>query len=300
MKSAFTSVPDKIIEAKGKPIHVFATHGENIDQEVVDAFGEEWLKFKDYREGDIKALGDLYFDIIDDTILNKNSYALDIGCGTGRWSKYLSSRAGFIEAVDPSKAVIAAAQLLKNNDNIRITQAAVETIPFNDETFDFAMSIGVLHHIPNTQKAMIDCVKKVKKGGHFYCYLYYALDNKGPIFRGFFNASNLLRRGVCQLPTGIKKITCDILAVGLYMPFVLTARLLNSIGLKKVSQKLPLYDYSHQSFFVIRNDSLDRFGTKLEQRFSKEQVIKMMENSGLENIVVSPHSPYYHAIGRKK
>jgi hypothetical protein len=32
----------------------------------------------------------------------------------------------------------------------------------------------------------------------------------------------------------------------------------------------------------------------------KKQVIEMMEQSGLENIVVSPSSPYYHAIGRKK
>jgi 2-polyprenyl-3-methyl-5-hydroxy-6-metoxy-1,4-benzoquinol methylase len=35
------------------------------------------------------------------------------------------------------------------------------------EPFDFAMSIGVLHHIPNTQKAMNNCVKKVKLGGYF-------------------------------------------------------------------------------------------------------------------------------------
>lgn len=45
--------------------------------------------------------------------------------------------------------------------------ASTDNIPFNDETFDFGMSIGVLHHIPNTQKALRDCVKKIKMGDTF-------------------------------------------------------------------------------------------------------------------------------------
>ena len=49
----------------------------------------------------------------------------------------------------------------------------------------------------------------------------------------------------------------------------------------------------------IRNDALDRFGTSLEQRFSKVEVVTMMENSGLTNIVVSSGTPYYHAVGRR-
>ncbi len=299
MRATYTSEPQKIIQTKGLPIHVFSTEGDNIDTDVVEAFGDEWLKFKDYSPEDIETLGNMYFDIIDESKLNKNSYCLDIGCGTGRWSKYLSAKAGFIEAIDPSHAVIAASHLLRDNDNIRISKASVETIPFADESFDFAMSIGVLHHIPDTQKAMMDCVKKVKKGGYFYCYLYYKLDNKSPVYRGLFHASNLLRVGVSRMPAAVKKVTCDVLAVGLYMPFVFACQLFKKIGLEKVAKKIPLYDYSDKSFFVIRNDSLDRFGTRLEHRFSKAEVIKMMKNSGLEDIVVSPNSPHYHAIGRK-
>lgn len=242
----------------------------------------------------------MYFDIVGEDIANISTYALDIGCGTGRWTKYLAGKLGFIEAVDPSNAVFAADHLLKDVENVRITRASVETIPFNDETFDFAMSIGVLHHIPNTQQAMIDCVKKVKKGGYFYCYLYYNFDNKGPIFKALFSLSNVVRLVVSKMPAGIKGVSCDALAVLLYMPFVLTSRLLSAVGMKKLAKKIPLSDYADKSFFVIRNDSLDRFGTRLEHRFSKKQVIELMENSGLENIVVGDGSPYYHAIGMKK
>lgn len=299
MIKEYNKLPLHVTATKNRNISIFSTDGKNIDADVVRTFGEEWLKFKDYSDEEIRSVAIMYFDILNDRIINKNTYGLDIGCGTGRWSKYLSDKIGFIEALDPSDAVFAADELLKGVDNVRITKASVETIPFNDETFDFAMSIGVLHHIPNTQKAMIDCVKKVKKGGYFYCYLYYNLENKGFLFDALFWLSNLVRKVVSRLSPGIKRTVCDILAVVLYMPFVYLCRFFYAIGLKKIAKKIPLYDYADKSFFIIRNDSLDRFGTTLEQRFSKEQVIELMEKSGLKNIVVSPASPYYHAVGEK-
>jgi len=295
----YNTTPTNIIETKNRKISIFSTEGKNIDSAVVKDFGDEWLRFKDYSDEDIRSLAIMYFDILTDEIINKNSYALDIGCGTGRWTKFLSNRIGFIEAIDPSNAVFAADHLLETVENVRITMASVDTIPFNNETFDFAMSIGVLHHIPNTQKAMKDCVKKLKKGGYFYCYLYYNLDNKGFIFKSIFRLSDLFRKTISHMPTAIKKFSCDLLAVFFYMPFILSARLLKQLGFRELSKKIPLSDYANKSFFIIRNDSLDRFGTKLEQRFSKVQVEALMRESGLEEIIISPSSPYYHAIGRK-
>ncbi len=299
MTTEYNTDPIQVVETGTRSINIFSTDGENIDDEVVKTFGEEWLKFKDYSDEEIRLFAIQYFDILDESIINKNTYALDIGCGTGRWTKYLASRIGFIEAIDPSNAVLAADYLLKDVKNVRISKASVETIPFDDETFDFAMSIGVLHHIPNTQKAMIDCVKKVKKGGHFYCYLYYNLDNRGAFYRAIFWVSNGVRYLVSRMPAGLKRFFCDVLAVVLYMPFVLLSRLLSAVGMKSLAKKVPLSDYANKTFFIIRNDSLDRFGTTLEHRFSKKQVIEMMETSGLEHIVVSPGSPFYHAVGRK-
>jgi hypothetical protein len=50
----------------------------------------------------------------------------------------------------------------------------------------------------------------------------------------------------------------------------------------------------------MRTDALDRFGTKLEHRYSKLEIKKMMENSGLENIVFSNSIPFWVALGFKK
>ena len=299
MKATFNKEPLKYVKTANRDIAVFSTEGGNIDNKVVQSFGDEWLKFHDFSDDTIRDIAKEYFDILDDNIVNKNTYALDIGCGTGRWTKFLTEKAGFIEAIDPSNAIFAADKLLGNIENVRLSKASVDTIPFADATFDFVMSIGVLHHIPDTQQAMKDCVKKVKKGGFFYCYLYYNLETRGWWFKTLYWLSNLIRKIVCRLPAGIKRTVCDILAIVIYMPLVLWVRFLVLIRLRWIAVRMPLSAYNNKSFFVIRNDALDKFGTRLEQRFSKKQVEEMMRNCGLENIVISPLTPLYHAIGRK-
>lgn len=291
--------PYKQIRVEGKVINCFNIEGENIDNKVVEGFGEEWLKFKKFSDTEIDSIAADYFDIIKENMVNNNTYAIDIGCGTGRWTKFLCKKAGFIEAIDPSNAIFSAAHLLNNVSNVRLTQASIETLPFKDETFDFAMSVGVLHHIPDTEKALKDCVRKIKINGYFYTYLYYNFEHRGKLFHGLYKISNGLRKAVCLLPSSIKKIVCDIFAVILYMPFILLSRSLKKLGFKKLALSTPLSEYADKSFFVIRNDSLDRFGTRLEQRFSKSQIIEMMKNSGLDEIIISDEAPYYHAIGKR-
>ncbi|MEO5891613.1 MAG: class I SAM-dependent methyltransferase [Ferruginibacter sp.] len=300
MKSTYNRPELKIVAGENREIAIFSTEGTNIDQEVVQSFGDEWLKFHDFSDEIIKECANEYFDILNDQIINKNTYAIDIGCGTGRWTKFLTNKVGFIEAIDPSNAIFAADKLLGDIENVRLTKASTETIPFADETFDFAMSIGVLHHIPNTQQAMADCVKKVKKGGYFYCYLYHNLEKMNWWFKAFFRISELIRKVVCRLPPTIKRFVCDMLAVIVYMPFILWGRLLITLGFKETAKKMPLSAYHNKSFFIIRNDSLDKFGTSLEQRFSKKQVEELMSNCGLEDIVISTGTPFYHTVGRKK
>jgi ubiquinone/menaquinone biosynthesis C-methylase UbiE len=271
-----------------------------VDEKVVESFGEEWKKFNSFDEAEIDKIGKQYFDILPNSIYSSNVTVLDVGCGTGRWTKYLAGKVGLIDAVDPSEAIFAADKFLNDCPNVRLTKATSESLPFADNTYDMVMSIGVLHHIPDTKKAMMDCVSKVKRGGYFYTYLYYSLDNRGKLFKAIFWASNLLRRFISTLPTGPKKFTCDILAVVIYMPFVLMARFLHAIGLKKAASRLPLSIYRDKSFFIIRNDALDRFGTSLEQRFSKQQIYEMMSQCGLTEIQFSDMEPYWHAIGKKK
>jgi hypothetical protein len=85
------------------------------------------------------------------------------------------------------------------------------------------------------------------------------------------------------------------------MPFILISRFLKLIGVStKFRKKIPLFGYENRSFYVIRNDSLDRFGTPLEQRFTKKQIEEMMKKAGLVDIIFSNNIPFWHVVGKKK
>lgn len=299
----YISHPSAILKSiSGVEIASFISLKEtNIDIDTVDSFGDEWAEFNSFTENEIKITGDQYFDIVDSKLINEKTIVLDVGCGSGRWSKYLADKVGFIEAVDPSKAVYSASSFLANYNNIRITQASADNLPFEDNSFDFVFSLGVLHHIPNTQKALEDITRKAKKGAAVLIYLYYSLDDKPYWFRMIFKVSNVLRLLICKLPSKIKKVVCSIIAILVYMPFVFLARLVKGLlPNSKLYRSIPLSYYSDKSFYIINNDALDRFGTPLEQRFTKMEITTMMQLSGLEKIIFSDNMPYWHAIGFKK
>jgi SAM-dependent methyltransferase len=273
---------------------------QNLDQKTVESFGEEWTKFSSFDKDEIERMGNEYFDLLGATSVNKNSYVLDVGCGTGRWSYYLSPKVKFIEAIDPSDAVFSALQLTSDKPNIRVTKAGVNSIPFDDATFDFIFSLGVLHHIPDTTGAIKQIFQKLKPGGYFLVYLYYNLDNRGKIYKIIFQLSNAIRKMISKMPKGLKHFLAELIAFTIYLPFVFLARFVKLILPKRnLYKKIPLSYYHNKSLTIIRNDALDRFGTPLEKRFSRIEIENMLREAGFTNIFFSEGTPFWHCVAQK-
>ena len=87
------------------------------------------------------------------------------------------------------------------------------------------------------------------------------------------------------------------LAVTVYWPLARAAWLAERMGAEV--ENFPLSAYRSLSLYTMRTDSLDRFGTRLEQRFSKPQIEQMMTAAGLIDIRFSEGLPYWVACGRK-
>ncbi|MGB3465341.1 MAG: class I SAM-dependent methyltransferase, partial [Cyclobacteriaceae bacterium] len=263
----------------------------NIDEKVVNDFGEEWTKFDSFSEEELEEIGNDYFDIVPPELFTSDTKVIDIGCGSGRWSKYVAPKVGIIEAVDPSHAVLVARRMLEENSNARVTHAEANNIPFEDNTFDFGFSLGVLHHIPDTQSALNSCVSKIKPGGHFLVYFYYRFDNRGSLFKFLFGIVNLIRAITCRLPGFLKKFVCDLIALLVYWPLSRFSLVVKSLFGSKAAAKIPLSYYADKSMNIIRNDALDRFGTRLEKRFTRKEITGMMTEAGLTDIVYSDNEP---------
>jgi ubiquinone/menaquinone biosynthesis C-methylase UbiE len=272
---------------------------KNSDAATVNSFGDEWSRFDQSKLPTTEAqrIFDEYFSVFPWNKLSKDSVGFDMGCGTGRWAKLMAQRVGHLHCIDPSSALDVAKLTLSSATNVSFHQASVDESPLQPNSQDFGYSLGVLHHVPDTAGALRDCVAMLKPGAPFQLYLYYAFDNRSILFRLIWRCSDLLRRAVCRLPPVIKHLLTDILAVMLYLPLAHLSLLAERWGLEVSS--IPLSYYRNHSFYTMRTDARDRFGTPLEQRFTKTQVREMMESAGLGDIRFSDAAPFWCAVGVK-
>ena len=274
--------------------------GSNIDTKTVTGFGDEWSRFDqaglDHRE--LVEQFERYFAVFPWEELPANSVGFDLGCGSGRWAKLVAPRVGRLHCVDASSAALEVARgNLAGFPNVEFHNASVADIPFADGSMDFAYSLGVLHHVPDTTAGIASCVSKLKRGAPFLLYLYYAFDNRPSWYRAMWRASDVLRRVISSMPSGLKHLVTDLIAALVYFPLATVSRLAERAGMNVGS--FPLSTYRRHSFYTMRTDSLDRFGTRLEQRFTRVEIESMMRAAGLEKIRFSNEEPYWCAVGTK-
>lgn len=279
-----------------------AMSGENIDRQTVEGFGEEWAAFDqtELNEAEWKRHFEGYFALFPFDELPQNAEGFDLGCGSGRWAAGVAPRVGRLHCIDPSEKALAVARArLSGQGNVLFHLAGADDIPLAAESQDFGYSLGVLHHIPDTLAAMQSCTSKLKPGAPFLVYLYYAFDQRPAWFRTLWRLSDILRRTTSRLPFALRKTITNIIAASVYWPLARTALLAERAG-AKVSN-MPLSAYRNCSFYTMRTDALDRFGTRLEHRFTKAQIREMMESCGLEQVVFREDAePYWIACGRKQ
>jgi SAM-dependent methyltransferase len=270
----------------------------NIDERTVRSFGEEWSTYDQRRlpEEEAKRRFAEYFSLIRWECLPAGAIAADIGCGSGRWAVRVAPKVGILHCVDASgRALAVARRNLGKYANCRFHQAAVDAIPLPPDSLDLCYSLGVLHHVPDTQAAIAACAALLKPGAPLLLYLLYALDDRPPWFRAIWKAADSLRRGISRLPFRAKRLLTGLIALLVYWPLARLGGLAERKGLDPTGW--PLGYYRDKSFYTMRTDALDRFGTGLEQRFSRAQIEAMMRTAGLDDITFSENPPFWCAVG---
>jgi SAM-dependent methyltransferase len=239
-----------------------------------------------------------YFSIFPWNLISDRSEGFDMGCGSGRWARWMAEKVGILNCIDPSDAIEISKNNLKNFKNINYFRASVDDDIQLTASQDFGYSLGVLHHIPDTQAALSSCVKLLKPGAPFLVYLYYSFDNRSKLYRFIWKVSDLIRRLIFILPSFLKHWLTDCIAILIYYPLTRIALAAERCGID--ISNIPLSYYKDHSLYTMRTDARDRFGTPLEQRFSKEKIHNMMLEAGLDEIKFSSNAPFWCAVGYKK
>lgn len=272
---------------------------ENIDRATVEGFGHEWSRFDQaaLSDDEARAIFEQYFAIFPWDDVGPSSVGFDMGCGSGRWAQLVAPRVGTLHCVDASREALAvAASNLKDLPNCRLHHASVDDSPLEPRSMDFGYSLGVLHHLPDTAAGLRACTELLKSGAPFLVYLYYAFDNRPLWFRALWRISDVVRRVISRAPFWLRLGVSGVIATFIYLPLSRIARLME----KRIDvEGFPLSFYRHRSFYTMRTDALDRFGTRLERRFRRDEIESMMRSAGLIDIRFSENAPFWCAEGIK-
>lgn len=108
----------------------------------------------------------------------RDKVVLEGGCGKGRHTQ-LAANWGARDVIgfDLSEAVETAFTATRSIANAHIIQADIYHLPLARK-FDYAFSVGVLHHLPDPRKGFLSLASKVKPGGHLSAWIYGAENNE--------------------------------------------------------------------------------------------------------------------------
>lgn len=272
----------------------------NADENTVASFGDEWSRMDQghLSEAEKQVIFQDYFAIFPFQDLPETSSGFDMGCGSGRWATLVAPRVARLCCIDASPEALEVAKgNLREFTNVDYIAASVGQVSVPQASFDFGYSLGVLHHVPDTQAAIVSCAQLLKPGAPFLLYLYYALEDKPGWYRMIWKASEMFRAVVNKMPSPLKALSANILATSLYWPLARGAHIFHLMGFDV--ENFPLSYYKDKSFYTMRTDARDRFGTPLEQRFSRAEITEMLVNAGFDRIRFSEHRPYWVALAYK-
>ena len=100
---------------------------------------------------------------------------LEVGCGIGTDLSQFAKNGAIVTGIDLTESAIALAKQRFKVMNLEGTLLVgdAENLPFPDNSFDLVYSFGVLHHTPDTQKAVDEIHRVLKPGGTAKVMLYH-------------------------------------------------------------------------------------------------------------------------------
>ena len=265
-----------------------------IKERTADSFAYEWRHFGQWRDAWRRNF--LAYMRPHDAGFFAGRLVLDVGTGSGRHGVEAARLGASVVAVDLGRSIDVARRNLPRE--VLTVQADAERLPFDPGSFDLVMSIGVLHHLPDPERALKAIVPLARPGGRVHVYLYWIPNRMG--HRAILRLVSALRRLTVRLPHRLLHALCFPLAAVLHVTVVVPYRELRGRPRgRRLADALPLKTYADYPFGVLVNDQFDRFSAPLERRFTRDEITGMMTRAALDEVRVVPNHGWV-ADGRRR
>lgn len=260
--------------------------------ETAESFGLEWT-----THGDLCRLyaseADLWrefetFRIPPDLLRDRR--VLDAGCGMGRWS-FAAAKSGarHVVAFDLHDGVYAAKRVTQGVGRVSVLKANLFALPFQAESFDSILSIGVLHHTGDTYGAILALLPLLKPGGWLFLQLYAT--------RGETKDRRMaaLLRMTSRMPKRLLYTLCLVLVAARYVPL-----LKNVVQL--VNHFVQIVSFGkHRTFWRNVADTYDWHCCPYRTFHTAEELVRVFTEAGLVDVAIT--NPAYrgaiNVLGRK-
>jgi SAM-dependent methyltransferase len=239
-----------------------------------ESFGFQWKWFRTVQLDSSNGTTESEQTLAETTGWTKEDYngrlVLDAGVGAGRFAEIVARYGGEVVGIDLTTAVDAAYLNIGCHERVHLIQADIFAMPFRDETFDKAYSIGVLHHTPEPRAAFERVAAAVKKDGGLAVYLYsgHGLAHHFP---------DLIRRVTTRLP-----LRLIFLISAAAIPFYYLYRL-PVIG-KVLHLLCPISLHPHWRWRWL--DTFDWYTPKYQWKFLYPEVFRWFRENGFGEIEI--------------
>ena len=253
----------------------------DVKQQTADSFAYQWQRFGGLREEWRKNFIGYMQPHTPESFADR--LVLDVGTGSGRHAFHAAELGARVVAVDLGRSIDVARINLPRE--ALTVQADAEQLPFEPGAFDFVMSIGVLHHLPDPERALKRIAPLAREGEHVHIDLYWVPEHAW--HARALRVVSAVRTITVHLPHRLLHALCIPLAAGLALTVVWPYRLLRRVPqLRRVAYAFPLKTYADYPFGVLVNDQFDRFSAPLEARYTRPEVLAMLRRAGLTDVRV--------------
>lgn len=252
--------------------------------QVAAEFAEQWKRYDEQRLEYRQQLLDWIEPVQPEFFQGK--VVLDGGCGKGRHLQVSSSLgAELVIGVDLGEAAYLARESTRALRNVEVVRGDMLCLPFKDGIFDYAYSVGVLHHLPEPRSGFASLLSKVAPGGYFSAWVYGYENNEWIVA-----LVNPFREHISnRMPRALLKGVSSVLAAGvltmarwLYRPW---HRLFPQVRLFYQDYLLYICDFPRKEIETIVYDQLQ---PKIAFYLRREEFSSWFE--GLENVTIAWHN----------
>jgi SAM-dependent methyltransferase len=198
----------------------------------------------------------------------RGKLVLDAGVGAGRFADVLARWGALVVGVDLSHAVEAAQHNLGDRPEVLICQADIGRLPFRPATFDVVISIGVLHHTPDTRRYFGCLPRLVKPGGTLAIWVY--PDD------GYYSVRREWIPYTSRIPKEWYYSFCKV-----FVPWALKRRESRLVRFLR-----SVFPFSDQGLGVENDilDTFDGYSPRYHGTHSPDEVMSWFRGAGLENV----------------